>query len=309
MNSLIDKYNSIKNNPWLLIAYVANRLYWLFPNKLFLSIQFRARLKNWIDWNEPKTYNEKLQWLKLYYKRPEYTDLVDKYAVKQKIAELIGEEYIIPTIAVYDNFEDIDFDAFPNQFVLKCTHDSGGLVICKDKNSFDVDFARTKINKSLKNNFYSKSKEWPYKSVPPRIIVEQYMEDESGYELKDYKFFCFDGVPKALFVAADRGIENEETKFNFYDMNFNLLPFTNGHPNSEKPIAKPKSFELMKELAAKLSEGMPHVRIDFYDIYGKVYFGEITFFHWSGLVPFEPEEWDYKFGEWIKLPKRIEYDK
>lgn len=292
------------NNPWLILANIVRNLNWMFSDKLYLSIQFKAYLGKWIDWEKPQTFNEKLQWLKLYNRKSEYTEMVDKFAVKQYVSNLIGDEYIIPTLGVYESFDEIVFENLPNQFVLKCTHDSGGLVICKDKASFDIIKARKKIEKSLKNNFYNKSKEWPYKNVLPRIIAEKYMEDESGYELKDYKFFCFDGIPKALFIAADRGVEIKETKFNFYDMDFNLLPFTNGHPNSVVPIAKPQSFELMKELAAKLSKGIPQVRIDFYDIYGKVYFGEITFFHWSGLVPFRPEEWDYKFGKWINLPDK-----
>ena len=164
--------------------------------------------------------------------------------------------------------------------------------------------ARKKINKSLNRNYYHMHREWPYKNVKPRIIAEQYMEDESGYELKDYKWFCFDGVPKALFIAMDRGVEDVETKFDFYDENFKHLPFTNGHPNSPNPAPKPSSFEKMKELASKLSKGHPHLRVDFYDINGHIYFGELTFYHWSGMVPFEPKVWDYIFGSWIKLPEK-----
>ena len=251
----------------------------------------------------PRTYNEKLQWLKLYNRKPEYTQMVDKYEAKKYVANIIGEEYIIPTLGVWDRFEDIDFDTLPNRFVLKCTHDSGGLVICRDKSKLDISEARKIINKSLNRNYYYMHREWPYKNVRPQIIAEKYMEDESGYELKDYKWFCFDGVPKALYIAKDRGVEGEETKFDFYDEEFNHLPFTNGHPNSTHCRLKPQGFEKMKELAAILSQGIPHLRVDFYDINGRIYFGELTFYHWSGMVPFEPEEWDYKFGEWIKLPQ------
>jgi hypothetical protein len=257
-----------------------------------------------LNLDNPITYNEKLQWLKLYDRNPGYTALVDKCEVKVKVAEIIGEEYIIPTIGVYEKFDDIDFDLLPNQFVIKCTHDSGGLVICRDKSKLDISAARNKINKFLKRKYYYQWREWPYKNVKPRIIVEQYMEDTSTRELRDYKFFCFGGVPKLIFIASDRQKAGEETKFDFFDMDFNHLPFTNGHPNAAVPPAKPAMFEKMKELAAKLSSGIPHVRVDFYEVDGRIYFGEMTFYHWSGMVPFDPEEWDYTLGSWITLPER-----
>ena len=273
------------------------------PDKLWIQIKYRMFFGHFCNLQTPRTYNEKLQWLKLYNRKPEYTQMVDKYEAKKYVADIIGEQYIIPTLGVWDRFEDIDFDTLPNRFVLKCTHDSGGLVICRDKSKLDISEARKIINKSLNRNYYYMHREWPYKNVRPQIIAEKYMEDESGYELKDYKWFCFDGVPKALYIAKDRGVEGEETKFDFYDEEFNHLPFTNGHPNSTHCRLKPQGFEKMKELAAKLSQGHPHLRVDFYDINGKIYLGELTFYHWSGMVPFEPEEWDYKFGEWIKLPQ------
>lgn len=268
----------------------------------FLKKLFRVRMGEELNIENPQTFSEKLQWLKIYNRHDLQTKMVDKVEAKKYVAELIGEEYIIPTLAVYDTPDQIDFESLPNQFVLKCTHDSGGVVVCKDKSTLNKDEVRAKFGKWLKTNYFYQNREWPYKNVKPRIIAEQYMEDESGYELKDYKWFCFNGEPKALFIAADRGKENEETKFDFYDMDFNHLPFTNGHPNASKLPRKPKGFDKMKELAAKLSVGEPHVRVDFYDINGCVYFGELTFYHWSGMVPFEPKEWDYIFGSWIKLP-------
>lgn len=273
-------------------------------DEAYLKFGYRAKFGKKLNLNDPKTFNEKLQWLKLYDRKPEYTTMVDKYAVKDYVADKIGEEYIIPTLGVWDKFDDIDFDKLSEQFVLKCTHDSGGLAICRDKSSFDQKAAKKKIEKSLKYNYYKNGgREWPYKNVPPRIIAEQYMEDEKTHELRDYKFFCFDGEVKALFIASER-YSNEETKFDFFDADFNHLPFTNGHPNAKVLPEKPENFEEMKELAAKLSKGIPQARIDFYEVNGKTYFGEITFFHWSGLKPFDPEEWDYKFGEWIKLPNK-----
>lgn len=266
--------------------------------------KYRASMKKELDLENPQTYTEKLQWLKLYNHNPIYTTMVDKYAVKQFVAERIGEEYIIPTLGVWDNFDDIDFNSLPNQFVLKCTHDSGGLVICKDKSTFDIKAAKAKICKSLKRNFFLRSREWPYKNVKPRIIAEKYMEDSVTSELRDYKFFCFDGVCKALFIATDRQTIGEETKFDFFDENYNHLNIINGHPNAIVIPEKPQCFNLMKELSERLSMGIPHLRVDFYEVDGKVYFGEMTFFHHSGFVPFEPEEWDYKFGEWIELPEK-----
>lgn len=274
----------------------------VIPDRLFLKMVYRYKFKRSLNLNNPKYYTEKLQWLKLYDRKPEYTTMVDKCDAKRFVAERIGNEYIIPTLGVWDSFETIDFSTLPNQFVLKCTHDSGGIIICKDKKNFDIDSAKKKMSRLLKRNYYWQNREWPYKNIKPRIIAEKYMVDESGFELKDYKFFCFDGKPELLYVACDRGNLEEETKFNFYDMNFNFLPFRNGHPNAELGKIKcPSSFNEMKRLAAILSEGLPHLRVDFYDINGEIYFGELTFYHWSGLMPFEPDEWDLKIGELINL--------
>lgn len=298
--------NSIKDilkRPQLLFLTLGHRecFNWM-SDEQYLKIAFWARMGRWPNINNPKSFSEKLQWIKLHDRNPLYTKLVDKYEVKPIVAKKIGDEYIIPTIGVWDSVDQINFNSLPNQFVLKCTHDSGGLVICKDKIKLDKDAARKKLAVCLKHSFYWGMREWPYKDVKPRVIAEQYMEDETG-ELRDYKFFCFDGEVKALFIASDR-TKDVETKFDFFDENFNHLPFTNGHPNADVPPTKPVCFEEMKKLAATLSKGIPQVRIDFYEIRGKVYFGEMTFFHWSGMTPFVPEEWDYKFGSWINLPKK-----
>lgn len=275
------------------------------PDEQFLKLKYKYLFGSELHLDPPVTFNEKLNWLKLHDRNPKYTTMVDKYAAKQYVGNIIGEQHIIPTLGVWDRFENIDFNALPDQFVLKCTHDSGGIVICKDKKKMDIDAARKKINKMLKRKFYYESREWPYKNVKPRIIAERYMVDESGIELKDYKFFCFDGVPKFMFVACDRENKNEETKFNFYDMDFNLMPFTNGHPNApDGRITKPQAFDEMKKIAAKLSKDIKHVRVDLYDINGNIYFGELTFYHWSGMVPFDPPEWDVKLGQLLELPKQ-----
>ena len=300
-----NKVSDILKRPQLLFLTLGHREWfnWM-SDEQYLKIAFWARMGKRLNLEHPETYSEKLQWMKLHDRNPLYTRLVDKYEVKPIVARKIGDEYIIPTLGVWEKAEDIDFDSLPDQFVLKCTHDSGGLVICKDKGKLNQDAARKKLGACLKHSFYWGMREWPYKNVKPRMIAEQYMEDETG-ELRDYKFFCFDGEVKALFIASDR-TKDVETKFDFFDENFNHLPFTNGHPNADVPPSKPVCFEEMKRLASVLSKGIPQVRVDFYEIRGKVYFGEMTFFHWSGMTPFVPEEWDYKFGSWIKLPNRTQ---
>jgi len=276
----------------------------IIPDALYLKLRYRARFHQKLNLKNPKTFSEKIQWLKLYDRRPEYSMMVDKYEVKKYVADLIGEEYIIPTLNVWDSFDEIDFDTLPDQFVLKCTHDSGGLVICNDKANFDKEAAKKKIEASMKAKYYYHGREWSYKNVKPRIIAEEYMEDATTKDLRDYKFFAFNGDVKMLFIATERQEKDSETKFDFFDMEFNHLPFRNGHPNADVPPAKPQNFELMKELASKLSKGIPHVRVDFYEVDGKVYFGELTFCHWSGLMPFEPHEWDEKLGSWLELPQK-----
>ncbi len=276
----------------------------LLPTKMWLSYKFKSKFGYKLDWKNPKTYSEKLQWLKVYDKNPLYTTLVDKYEVKKYIADVIGEEYIIPTLGVWDRFDDIDFNLLPDQFVLKCTHDSGGIAIVKDKATFDKEKARKQFKIALARNPYSTNREWPYKNVKPRIIAEQYMENEATHDLRDYKFFSFDGETKAMFIATERGSETEETKFDFFDMDYNHLDFRNGHPNADVLPEKPQCFDEMHALADKLSRGIPQVRVDFYEVNGRVYFGEMTFFHWSGMKPFEPAEWDRTFGDWITLPPR-----
>ena len=204
-------------------------------------------------------------------------------------------------MGIYDSFDEIDFDRLPDRFVLKCTHDSGGLVICKDKSSLDIENSRKIIESSLKTNYFYHSREWAYKDLKPRIIAEEYIETKNG-DLPDYKFFCFDGKARALYVATGRHTK-EGVCFDFFDESFNHLPFYNSHPNTKHKIDKPAGFDKMKELAELLSAGMPHVRVDLYDIDGKIYFGEYTFYHMSGFQPFKPEDWDYTFGSWIDLSK------
>ena len=267
----------------------------------FLKMRYKLCVGRSLDLNDPQTFNEKIQWLKIYNRSPKHVAMVDKILAKEYVTEIIGDEYVIPTLAVWDKAEDIDFDSLPDQFVLKCNHDSGGIVICRNKNELDRSAAIKKLTKALKRDPYNTAREWPYKLVQRRILAEQYLEDDKLGELRDYKFFTFNGEVKALFVASDRQDPTKPTKFDFFDSEYNRLPIKNGHPNSEKLPDKPQNFELMKELAAKLGAGMPHLRVDFYEVNGKVYFGELTFYHYGGLVPFEPNDWDQIFGSWIDL--------
>ena len=296
----MNKFAKIFNPYWVMGGIVRRVLSRLIKNdELYIKLRFFSGMRKFPDLKHPRTYNEKLQWLKLNDKHKEYTQLVDKYAVKEYLETRDWGGRIIPTLGVWDRFDDIDFAKLPNQFVLKTTHDSGGIVIVKDKDKMDMGKAREKLEKSLKRKYFLMSREYPYKDVKPRIIAEKFMVDESGTELKDYKFFCFNGEVKFLFVATDRPFD---TRFDFFDADFNHLPFEQGHPWAKKEIKKPAKFEEMKQAAAALSKGIPHVRVDLYNINGEIYFGELTFFHFSGVVPFEPAEWDEKIGDYLKLP-------
>ena len=279
-------------------------LRWI-PDKVYLKFIFHVIMKKKLNLENPKTYSEKLQWIKLYDRNPLYVRLVDKFEVKKYIQEIIGQDYVIPTLGIWENVEDIPFAQLPSRFVLKCTHDSGGIVICKDKDNLDIVETKKILNKHLHKNFYWYGREWPYKQVKPRIICEEYMEDARTQELRDYKFFAFNGIVKAVFIATGRQDPNDETRFDFFDDEFNHLDIVNGHPQANSAPEKPVCFEEMKSLASKLSKGIPQVRVDFYEVNGKVFFGEMTFFHWSGLKPFEPEKWDEVFGSWIVLPNKV----
>lgn len=268
-------------------------------DKFFLKVWYYNRMGYWMDFKHPKTFNEKLQWLKLYNRKPKYTTMVDKYAVKRYVANIVGEEYIIPTLGVWNSFDEIDFDKLPNQFVLKCTHDSGGLIICKDKKTLDIAKAKSKIEKSLQRDFYKCGREWPYKDVPRRIIAEKYMEEPSG-QLQDYKFFCFGGVVKFFKIDFNRSTNHQA---NYFTPDGNLMPFGEKvcPPDFGRILGIPSSLSEMIGLAEKLSQGIPFVRVDFYNITGQIYFGEITFYPASGTGPFIPSQWDEKIGQLLTL--------
>ena len=271
-------------------------------DKKYVCLTYKKKFRKELDLNNPKTFNEKMQWLKLNDRKEIYTTMVDKYEVKKYVASIIGEEYIVPTIGIYNNFDEINFEELPNQFVIKCTHDSGGLVIVKDKRKLNIKNARKKINKCLKKNFYYSGREWPYKNVKPRIIIEEYLNDEDNVKMRDFKFFCFNGIPKLMYISE--GLENHNTaSISFYDMDFKL---TDCKRSDFKQLSytpqKPKTFELMKKYSMLLSKDIPHLRVDWYEINGHLYFGELTFSTCSGFIPFENDKWNRKLGDWIDLP-------
>ena len=287
-NAFFDKLNKLGLLRWL-------------NDETFLRLDYRLKLGRKLNLQNPQTFNEKLQWLKLYDRRPEYVTMVDKIAVKDYVASRIGYEYIIPTLGVWNRPEDVDWDSLPNQFVLKWNHDSGSIVICKDKNTFDRDAAMEKLSYGAKVNGFWFGREWPYKGVKPVLLAEKYMEDESSSVLVDYKFMCFNGQSRCCFTCTNRFSE-EGLKVTFYDNDWNIMPFERSHPRETTPLPKPYSYEKMKAAAEKLSEGLPFARIDFYEINKQPYFGEITLYPGSGYEAFQPEEWDYKLGSWITLP-------
>ena len=277
-------------------------LNWLIPDdKKYLAFNYRWKIGHKLDWNNLQTYTEKVQWLKLYDQKPEYATMVDKYKVKDYVAKKIGTEHIIPTLGVWDKAKDIDFNALPQRFVLKCTHDSGGLVICKDKNKLDKEAAIKEIDKGLKMSFYMEGREYQYKNVKPRVIAEQYMEQEDGKGLNDYKVLCFGG--KAKLIELHQGRYTDSHTQDFYDRNWNRTNITQGgygtRAKTEAP--KPICFDEMIAMSEKLSEDMRHARIDWYIVNDKLYFGEITLYDGSGLEPFDRYEDDLMMGSWIDI--------
>lgn len=301
---IYNAIHSLFHNPKHFLAAIVDRCGRWLPDKTYLSWLYYLECGHTLNWTHPERYNEKLQWLKIYYRDPLWTTMVDKCMVKELVSERVGDKYVVPSLGVWDRAEDIEWDKLPNRFVLKTNHDSGnnGVFICRDKLQIDKSKWVKKINASLRRDTSIPGREWPYKEVKRCVFAEEYLEDATG-ELRDYKFFCFDGVVKYLFIATERQ-SGGEVKFNYFDADFNDLGIVQTHPMSDKKIEKPKMFEQMKELAAKLSKGLPEVRVDLYEVDGKIYFGEYTFFHHGGIVPFHPDKWDFIWGEQIRLPER-----
>lgn len=303
MNKVLQKILNIFTVPgYIMIIKSKLGFYNNMDDKEYLMKLFNARKKYPLNLKNPKTFNEKLQWLKLYYRNPEYTIMVDKYKVREYIAEKIGEEYLIPLIGVWDDPDDIDFDSLPKQFVLKCNHNSGiGLCICKDKNKLNINKVKKELNRGLKQNYYLSSRERPYKNVRKKIICEKYMVDESGYDIKDYKIFCFNGEPKFVQIDYDRFNDH---KRKFYDLNWEEMELKLIYGSDNTKIERPSNFDRMLELSRSLSKNIPFLRTDFYVINDSIYFGELTFFPEAGISSFTPDEWNYKLGDSIHLPEK-----
>lgn len=275
------------------------------PDKLYLQIHYLLTTGRLINFKNPKFFSEKLQWLKINERNFDYSKLVDKLAVREHIAKTLGEEHLFPLLGTWDSFDEINFETLPNQFVLKCNHDSGSTKVIKDKSALtqtDIDALKVHFTNRLKREYFYAGREYPYKNLKPCIIAEQFMIDESEPQksIEDYKFFCFNGKPEIMFVATDRNID---VKFDFFDMDFNHLDIENIHPQSGKDIQKPNMFDEMKEIAAKLSQGIKHVRIDLYELNGRIYFGEYTFFHGGGFALMYPLKWEKKLGDLIDVSK------
>lgn len=268
-------------------------------DEVFLKKWYFLMLNQELNLDNPQTFNEKMQWLKINDRRSEYTMMVDKYRAKIYVAKIIGEEHIIPTLGVWSNYDEIDFSELPNQFVLKSTHDSGGVVIIDNKDKLGA-AVKEKLERSLKNNYYYRGREWPYKNVKPRIIAEKYMQDGNHAYLPVFKIFCFNGVPK-IIQSIQNDKQADET-IDYFDTDWNLLELKQNFPNSKTPLEKPQKLNEMLELAKKLAGDRPFIRVDFYIIDNVVYFSEFTFYSDSGFQKFEPADWDFRLGSWIELP-------
>lgn len=289
----------VKNKIILFLKWVRQYIFRIIPDKLYLKIIFRIKVGKKLDLKNPQTFNEKLQWLKLYNRNPEYTMMADKYKVRDYVKQKIGEEYLIPLIGVYDKFDDIDFDKLPNQFVIKCNHDSGSVVICKDKKNFDIKKARKKINRALRYNYYYVGREWQYKNIERKIMVEEYLS-KIDTNVNDYKFFVFNNKFVYSFICSER---QEKVKFTFFDKNGKFMDVKQGNADYDKNIKLPINYKKMITLSEELAKDIPELRVDFYEVDGKIYFGELTFFDSSGFDKFEPDSWDKTIGSWLVLPK------
>ncbi len=275
----------------------------ILSDRKFIVRQFKRTYGRLPDVAHPVTFDEKIQWYKLYYRRAIMTDMSDKYRVRQYVTDKHLSHILNELYGVYDRFDAIPFDALPDAFVLKATHGSGWNIICKDKARLDLHAARAKFDHWLRMNYYHYGREWAYKNIKPRIICEKYLENEEFGELFDYKFYCYGGVPEVIFVCCGR-FGPDGVKYDAYDMAWNRIPACKGRPATDLNLPKPPNFETMRDIARKLSEGFPFIRVDLYSVKGRIYFGELTFYPDSGLVPFWPDHYNRFFGDFFRLPER-----
>lgn len=304
INRILQMMGRFLTNPEIRFGYLTKLgLFDKWADEKFIKKKYYIVTGEKLDLDNPRSFNEKIEWLKIHDRQPVYTTMVDKYAVKAWVKNKIGSDYIIPTLGVWNRFSDIDLENLPQQFVLKCTHDSGGVAIVTNKAGMDKKAIRKRLEQSLKRNYYYLDREWPYKNVLPRIIAEPYMVDESGVELKDYKIFCFYGKPKLIQVDFGR---HDVHKRNLYTTDWDYIEASIKYPNDPAiQIHRPLRLDKMLEIAGCLSEGMPHVRVDLYSINEKIYFGELTLHHGGGMEKFTPKELGMKMGDWLVLPKSI----
>ncbi len=302
--SLINKVLECIKRPEYILFWLDNKRIITLDDEKYIKLLYELKVKKKLNLENPQTFNEKLQWLKLYDRNPEHMKMVDKYEVKKYVSSIIGEEYIIPTLGIYEKFDDIDFEKLPNQFVIKCTHDSASTIVCKDKNKFDYKMAKNKINRCLKRNYFYQGREWPYKDVKPRIIIEKYMENTDGTAIDDYKFYCFDGKSNYVMICRERDTGNP--KFYYYnrewefqrDMSWDAKKLTE---IEIAKISKPKDLEKMFEIAETLSKNIKFVRTDLYYINNKIYFGELTFFPLAGIDTTRTKECDEILNNLLSL--------
>ena len=306
-HSYLHVLRSLAHNPRKILIYM-NSAHLLnhIGDERFLRLLWAARFGSMLDLEHPHSFNEKMQWLKLYDRSPQHTLMVDKYAVKDYVSGIIGAEHVIPTLGVWRDPKDIDFDALPGRFVLKCNHTSGeGLILCRDKAGLDRRKAVRKLQKAMKSDYYLTYREWPYRDVPRRILAEPYMEDRQALmlgldTLPVYKILCFEGVPRIIQTIQNDKMPNET--IDYFDPDWTLLPFRQNYPNSVTPSARPRKLDEMLRIAARLSEGFHFLRVDLYEINGEIFFSEFTFFSDAGFAPFDPEEWNDTLGSWIHVP-------
>ena len=301
----MSKIRTFIENPQYFITSPASKgwLNWV-PDSLYLKVLYRVIMGRKLNLKNPKEYNEKLQWLKLNDRKPEYSTMVDKYEVRGYIGDLLGDKYLIPCLGIYDSVDDIDIDALPDRFVLKCTHDSGSVEICKDKSSFDIEGARHRLSQAMKRNYYATYREWPYKYVKPRIIAEGYLEGDGG-DLKDYKVMCFNGEAKIIEVHENRFVEGKVHTQTFYDREWNIVPLTQIETVTvDRPGERPRQLDEILRLSELIAKNMYHARIDWYIEGDKIYFGEITFFDGSGFESFSTPEMERMLGDMINLPEK-----
>lgn len=299
-NNTLIKKDGKKNWKYKMLDFVRTKVLCIVPDKLYLKIMYKLKTGHKLNLKEPKRYTEKIQWLKLYGKKPEYTNYADKIKVREIVKNKCGNKYLIPLLGVYNSFEDIDFDKLPEQFVLKCNHDSGSVVICTDKNNFNFEYAKKKLNKALKTDYAVIGREYIYKDIDRKIMAEEYLSDLSGDSANDYKIFIMNGELSHIEICSDRFTDFKVTYFDKYK---NKLNISEMGEKVDKSISLPTEIDEMIRIAKEIAKGIPLLRVDFYDVNGKIYFGEVAFFDCSGYATYSDDSFDYKLGENLILPE------